>query len=753
LLTCQNFIMIYSLAALTTLFQSVSGACPYSHDAPQLFDVSGDKAAPPGWLDGLDGLDWDALRTDIETTLTTDRDFWPSDYGHYGPFMVRLAWHCAGSYRRSDGRGGCDGARIRFVPELSWEDNTNLDKARRILEPLKEKYGVGLSWGDLIQYAAYVAMEQMGLTLPGFCAGRVDNADGLGSAQLGTNEPFPNFGVFEQTTLFPCAEDGDCMSPLGAVKVGLIYVNPAGVFGEPDPNERMANQIRDTFLRMGMNDTETVALIGGGHAFGKAHGACPSGPGPSPAQDPSNPWPGTCPGEGADGAFTSGFEGPWTINPTTWDNDYFIKLAESGDDFLLMTGPGGNPQWSVANPEQDVIRNEDIMMLTSDITLSRGDPIYRDLVMQFGDRETGLAFLSEQFGEAWYKLSTRDMGPHSRCVGPNVPSPRPFQFPLPPAPTEFPNWSKVRTSIKHAMTDNGASFSELAFKCASTYRHTDHQGGCNGARIMHEPYLSWDQMAGMREIIDTLTPVYEEFPDLTMADLIMFAGQVAVEEASGMTLEFCPGRSDLTEFDEGWMDLDLLEYNETTSVQIIQVFKERYIVAGVSAEHAVALRARLRSESVMQDLGFSGNWGEQTTISNEYFRVLLNNVWYENPSVPGEYVSDTMPGAFMTQDDMVLSWDAALRAIAQAYLEDNEYFLTVFGEAWIKLSNNDRHDGPENMLCMASATSTSNNTDPVTIIASVLAGLVIGGCVGSWCMRRQHSRRSSSSLNDPLLHQ
>ena len=339
-------------------------------------------AEPAAFVAALNEIDMDAVREDLKVMFKTSQAFWPADYGNYAPFFVRLAWHNTGSYRTTDGRGGVDGARQRFEPERSWEDNTNLDKARHLLEPIKLKHGLGLSWGDLVVLAGNTAIESMGGPVLGFCAGRIDDLDGGWSEALGPSE--------EQLALAPCGADnannGSCQRPLGSTTVGLIYLNPEGPRGQPLPEES-AHDVRDAFLRMAMNDSETVALIGGGHAFGKAHGACPAGHGPSPRQDPANPWPGLCgDGKGAH-AFTSGFEGPWTPQPTRWDNTYFKQLASL--PWEVRRGPGGHFQWhsnGTAAAPGAAGGTQDVMMLTSDVSLSR-DPEYAKLVREWAAGE------------------------------------------------------------------------------------------------------------------------------------------------------------------------------------------------------------------------------------------------------------------------------------------------------------------------------------------------------------------------------
>lgn len=416
------------------------------------------------------------VKEDIKTLLTDSKAFFPADFSppvgpNYGGLMIRLAWHCSGSYRQSDGRGGCDGGRIRFDPELNWPDNANLNNALKLLEPVKDKYGSKLSWGDLIILAGNTAIESMGGPVIGFCGGRIDDTDGSDSLILGPS--------VEQEAIAPCqtlnpSRQGECNlvegSPIGPTTVGLIYVNPAGPSGsEGDPIASGAD-IRRAFGNMGFNDTETVSLVGGGHAFGKCHGAC---------DDPPCGRDTDLEGIGPN-TFTSGFEGPWTIQPTTWSNEYFNNLFNF--EWELITGPGGNIQWTPKNADGSA--GPDIMMLTSDIALSK-DSDYTSISQAYA---ANIDVLNKDFMHSWYRLTTQDMGPISRCVGDSIPPPQNFQDPLPGATATVreagTDFVEVRTKLQGLLDDdssNGPAFVNLAFRCASTYRDTDYKGGCNGA--------------------------------------------------------------------------------------------------------------------------------------------------------------------------------------------------------------------------------------------------------------------------------
>ncbi|CAN0364389.1 unnamed protein product, partial [Pylaiella littoralis] len=539
------------LAILALAATTASAGCPFLNGQKGVSEVNhllrnsihSSYSSPNGDAYDLSAETYYAVRSDIEALLTDSQEFWPADFGNYGPFFVRLAWHCAGSYRSSDGRGGCTGARIRFFPEHSWDDNTNLDKALDLLQPIKLKYGEAISWADLIILTGTVSITSMGGPSIGFCAGRLDDRDGFASLELGPTEE-------QQEAVADCPVDGACEFPLGTTTVGLIYVNPQGPMGVPDPAGSAA-QIRDVFERMGMNDTESVALIGGGHAFGKVHGACPTGAGPNPMESPEDPWPGTCGDPGSadfgrgDNTFTSGFEGAWTEEPTVWNNQYFIDLLEY--DWETTQSPGNATQWIptlFANSTETEADIPDIIMLTSDIAFLRDDKYYA-IVQEFAASQEALDIA---FSHAWYKLVTRDHGPVTRCAGPDVPPAQPFQLPLPVAPADLPSYDGAKEKIQEIITSDpsyASLFVTLAHQCAATYRVTDNVGGCNGARITFSPQSDWTVHRGLDMVVNHLDDVKSEYTDVSMADLIVLAGSVALETGGPVpNLSFCGGRVD-----------------------------------------------------------------------------------------------------------------------------------------------------------------------------------------------------------------
>lgn len=664
-----------------------SGQCPYMRE-PRVTTASPSRnQQQQDYLQTLATVSWPAVRADIETFLTTPQDdVWPADYGNYGPLFVRLAWHNAGSYRTSDGRGGADGARQRFDPERSWDDNTNLDKARTLLYSVK-KLWPQISWGDLITLTGTVAVEMMGGPWAGHCAGRLDDDDGSESVLLG---PTP-----EQEEYAPCDPNGNCTTPLGSTTIGLIYLNPQGPMAQPDPVGSAA-EVRDSFGRMNMNDTETVALIGGGHAFGKTHGACPAGPGPSPMEQPDNPWPGDCgTGQGVD-TYTSGIEGPWTSKPTVWDVEYFENLLSY--DWTSHKGPGDAWQWQTDGgpvaPSPDGNGSQATMMMTSDISLVH-DPAYKAIVEGFA---ADIKSFDAAFAAAWYKLLTRDMGPITRCAQTSdLPPPQQFQNPLPPPPSPpISNWSAVATALD-LNASNYAVVARLAWACASTFRETDYLGGCNGARVRFPPASAWQANAGLDAAYDVLQPVKTLFGDsLAWADLIVFAGGKALELASNGTVAFafCPGRSDALDGsgDEFLAPVLVGDVNETADN-----FKEVATRTGLTnREYVALLGARRALGSAVAP--FSGPWTlDPTVLDNAYFASLIDESWqlYQLPdSNASQYKTKSGTPIFAQSTDINVKYDAELAAIAQDYALDNAKFLADLAPAWTKLMNADRFDTP-----------------------------------------------------------
>jgi catalase/peroxidase HPI len=633
--------------------------------------------------------------------ISTSQESWPADYGTYGPLFVRLAWHNAGSYRASDGRGGADGARQRFDPERSWEDNTNLDKARSLLWPIKQKYGVGLSWGDLIVLTGNTAIENMGGPILGFCGGRIDDPDGSESELLGPS--------FEQQLRYPCDINGKCKKPLGSSTVGLIYLNPEGPMGQPIP-EHSANEIRDTFGRMNMNDSETVALIGGGHSFGKAHGACAIGAGKPPKEDPINPWPGMCGSGRGEDAYTSGFEFPWTKTPTKWNTEYFQNLVVFS--WKVGKGPGDRFQWRAEGisphaPSANGTHRQNIGMLTSDVALLR-DPVYTSLVKKWATNEDDF---NHAFKHAWYKLTTRDMGPISRCIGSNVPPPQDWQYPLPDAPTQMTNFERVKAEIRSVIEMDRRTkgmFVRLAWQCISSFRSSDYLGGCNGARIKYKPQIDWPVNKNINDSLAILGYIKDGHNKknsigISMSDLIVLAGNTALEVFGGKMMTFCGGRTDAVN-GEGWENLFPRitgKFNET-----IHDLHEFVKLMGVTVREYAALHgAGYAIGQTNECYGLycqRDNHVSDPVLSNCFFTVLLSNEWKEDSnSKTGEMVFKSVgnPNLSMYKVDVQFKYNAELLAISQDYASDNQLFLNNFASAWTKLANADRFDGPFGNLC------------------------------------------------------
>jgi catalase-peroxidase len=564
------------------------------------------------------------------------------------------------SYFYSDGRGGSDGASQRFEPELSWEDNANIVKAHKLLEPIKHKYGVGLSWGDLIVLAGTVAIEDMGGPVLGFAAGRIDQVDNSQMISLG---PSPEQDKFEHVETNGMAE-----WPLGQDTLGLIYVNPEGPMGEPDP-QKAADSIREVFGRMGMSDRENVALIGGGHTFGKSHGAAPSGPGPTPQEQPDNPFPGTYgTGKGSD-AIGSGLEGPWTDNPTQWDNNYFKFLLNY--EWEKYQGPGGRWQWRVkgGNGPQAPMADgsggkQDIMMFTTDVALVV-DPTYRQYVEEFAN---DMDAFSEAFAKVWYKLVCRDLGPPDRLVGPYVAPPQDWQFPLPPPPEKLADMAAVEKDLSQMIESDQISVPglvRLARNSANTFRHTDYLGGANGARIRFPPGINWKVNEGLDKVLADLEPIKQKYGEsLTWADLIVLAGNVAVKSLGAPSnLPFCPGRSD-AENGDGWINIDWLNSKLPKTIDDVV---ERNELHGLSNKEFVALCfPDFPSVAALKD------------------------------AVKGDVKSETK-----NIEVLALKHHPELKHFVDYYISaGDEKYKNDFAYAWTKLMNIDRFEGPVLNKCL-----------------------------------------------------
>ena len=619
-------------------------------------------------------LDLEALKKDLYALMTTSQDWWPADYGHYGPFFIRLAWHSAGTYRTGDGRGGAGAGSQRFAPLNSWPDNGNLDKARRLLWPIKQKYGNTLSWADLMIFVGNCALESMGFKPFGFAGGRADVWEPEEDIYWGAE------GKWLEDKRY--SGDRDLENPLAAVQMGLIYVNPEGPNGKPDPLAA-AKDIRETFARMAMNDEETIALIAGGHTFGKAHGAAdPSkyvGPEPEGAsiEEQGLGWKNSYrSGKGVD-TITSGLEGAWTTNPAKWDNNYFDNLFNY--EWELTKSPAGAWQWTPKNgagkdtvPDaHDPKVKHAPMMFTTDLAL-RMDPAYGPISKRFHENPQQFA---EAFAKAWYKLTHRDMGPITRCLGSLVPEAQLWQDPV-PALTHKVVDAKDIADLKAKIVASGLSVSDLvttAWASASTFRGSDKRGGANGARIRLAPQKDWavNQPAHLAKVIATLEGIQKAFnaaqsggKAVSLADLIVLGGSAGIEQAAkkaGHSVEvpFTPGRTDAT-----------------------QVGGMRVLNTNVGkAQHGVFTK-------------------QPETLTNDFFVNLLdmNTTWKASATAKGVFEGhDVKTGALKwtgTRVDLVFGSNSQLRALAEVYgsSDGKAKFVRDFVAAWTKVMNADRFD-------------------------------------------------------------
>ncbi|MFM7348305.1 MAG: catalase/peroxidase HPI, partial [Erythrobacter sp.] len=662
----------------------------------------GKSANPYGedfdYAEAFNLLDYDALKADLKALMTDSQPWWPADYGHYGPFFIRMAWHAAGTYRTGDGRGGANSGQQRFAPLNSWPDNGNLDKARRLLWPIKQKYGKNISWADLFILTGNVAIESMGGPVFGFGGGRADVFEPE-SVYWGTEEQWVNEGVATRIN----AQEGKALeNPLAAIQMGLIYVNPEGPQGNPHDPEGMARDMRETFARMAMNDEETVALTAGGHAFGKAHGAHPADTfGGAPESEDLHlmgfGWLNDEAEIAAGNITTSGIEGAWTPNPTQWGNDYFRLLFKY--DFELVKSPAGAHQWQPINPDpedmapdaRDPSKKVPTMMTTADMAL-KNDPEYRKISERFLNDQ---AALDDAFARAWFKLCHRDMGPKIRYLGPEVPSETLiWQDPVPAGTT--PSDAEV-ARFKAAILGSGLSVRELvkaAWASASTYRNSDHRGGANGARVRLEPQRSWavNDPAELAKVLDTIEA---HRGSLSMADAIVLAGSAAVEKAAkdagfDVTVPFLGGRGDATEEHTDAKSFEPLEpfadgfrnYLKTKAqVRTEEMLIDRAHLLGLSIPEMTVLVGGLRALGAVSEHAHHGHRIGVLTdrpgkLTPDFFRNLLDMGTKWSPvddSGDEEYVGvDRATGAEKwraTRTDLVFGSNSQLRAQAEVYAE------------------------------------------------------------------------------------
>ena len=670
-------------------------------------------------------LNLDEVKKDLHELMTNSQEWWPADYGHYGPFFIRMAWHSAGTYRISDGRGGAGAGMLRFSPLNSWPDNANLEKARLLLWPIKQKYGKKISWADLMVLTGNCAMESMGFKTYGFGGGRVDQWEPEEDVYWG-----PESGWLDDERY---TGDRELENPLGAVQMGLIYVNPQGPNGNPDPL-KSAHDIRETFGRMAMNDYETVALIAGGHTFGKTHGAADADqyvgvePAGASIQEMSTGWKNNYGSGKGEHTITSGLEGAWTTTPTQWSNNYFENLF--GYDWELTKGPGGAFQWTpkngagvasvpdAHNPE----KKHAPMMLTSDIALKM-DPIYEPISRHFFENPEEFA---DAFAKAWFKLTHRDMGPINRYLGPDVPEKELiWQDPVPKVNHELIDESD-ELILKAEILETGLSISQMisaAWASASTFRNSDKRGGANGARVSLSPQKYWDvnQPIQLGKVLDALTTIKDNFNRLnnkkqvSLADLIVLAGIAAVEKAANdagykINVPFIAGRADAS---QEQTDVESFSVLEPAADGFRNYLKKQY---AVGAEKLLIDKAQLMTLTAPEmtvliggmrvlNANFEGSQNGVLTnrpevLSNDFFVNLLdmNTSWEATDDSENEFQGrDLKTGEIKwtgSRVDLIFGSNSELRAISEVYgsSDGEEKFVKDFVSAWSKVMNLDRYD-------------------------------------------------------------
>jgi catalase-peroxidase len=701
---------------------------------PDQLDLSPLRAQSPesnplgedfNYAEAFKSLDLDEVKKDIEAVLKTSQDWWPADYGHYGPFMIRMAWHSAGTYRVADGRGGAGGGQQRFEPLNSWPDNANLDKARRLLWPVKQKYGQKLSWADLMVLTGNVALESMGFKTYGFAGGREDDWE-------------PDLVYWGPETKMLADErysgDRELENPLAAVQMGLIYVNPEGPNGNPDPLAA-AKDIRETFGRMAMNDEETVALIAGGHTFGKVHGAHKPdeciGPEPAAAglEEQGFGWTNSCGKGNAEDTVTSGLEGAWTVTPTQWSMNYLQNLFNY--EWVKTKSPAGATQWIPADGQASNLvpdahlasKRHAPIMLTTDLSL-KFDPSYREISQRFLENPEQFELA---FAKAWYKLTHRDMGPRARYVGTEIPGEDLlWQDPVPAVDYELIGAQDI-TKLKSEILDSGLTVPELvrtAWASAASYRDTDMRGGANGARIRLAPQKDWavNNPKELNKALKRLEKIQTDFnktasggKKVSLADLIVLGGAAAIEQAAknaghDVQVPFRPGRTDASQEQTDLVSFAVLEptadgfrnyFGDGNSRSPAQMLVERADLLNLTVPEMTVLVGGMRSLNANSGASAHGVLTEKPgTLSNDFFVNLLDmsTKWTKSSESEGVYQGlDRATGELRwtaTPVDLVFGSNSELRAVAEVYAADDapEKFVSDFVEAWTKVMTLDRFD-------------------------------------------------------------
>ncbi|MFC6719320.1 catalase/peroxidase HPI [Natrialbaceae archaeon GCM10025810] len=694
---------------LEILDQNATDVGPYDED----FD----------YAEEFEKLDLNEVKADLKDLMTNSQDWWPADYGHYGPLFIRMAWHSAGTYRTTDGRGGASGGHQRFAPLNSWPDNVNLDKARRLLEPVKRKYGRKLSWADLIVLAGNVALESMGMETLGWAGGREDDFEPDKATYWGSETEWETSDRFD--------EDGELEDPLGATVMGLIYVNPEGPDGEPDPL-KSADRIRESFGRMAMDEEETAALIAGGHTFGKSHGAASpenleAEPEASPIEEQGLGWKNNHGSGKSSDTITSGIEGAWNAWPTMWDTSYLDNLLDY--EWELTESPAGAKQWEPKDESaketvpdaHDPSKKHPPMMMTTDVALKR-DPEFREIIENF--RENPDVFQAA-FARAWYKLIHRDMGPPERFLGQDVPEETfIWQDPVPDADYDLIGEQEA-AELKETILDSELSVSQLvktAWAAASTYRDSDKRGGANGARIRLEPQRSWEvnEPAELETVLSTYEEIQEEFNGsrtddvrVSIADLIVLGGYAAVERAAAdagydVEIPFEPGRTDAA---QEQTDVESFEALKPEADGFRNYFGGEYEVPSedllideadlldLTASEMTALVGGMRALGANyqgSDLGVFTD--EPGTLTNDFFVTLLDMgyEWEQASESEERYdLRDRETGEVeweASRVDLIFGANSRLRAIADVYAAEEETFVEDFVDAWHKVMTLDRFD-------------------------------------------------------------